>query len=82
MSSKRIVVTGLGAITPIGIGAETYWNALLAGTPGMGRITLFDPEAFDVKIAAEVKGFEAGDYMDRKEARKMDRFAQFGVAAA
>jgi 3-oxoacyl-[acyl-carrier-protein] synthase II len=82
MSSKRIVVTGLGAITPIGIGAETYWNALLAGTPGMGRITLFDPEAFDVKIAAEVKGFEAGDYMDRKDARKMDRFAQFGVAAA
>ena len=82
MSSKRIVVTGLGAITPIGIGAEHYWNALLAGTPGMGRITLFDPEAFDVKIAAEVKGFEAGDYMDRKDARKMDRFAQFGVAAA
>jgi beta-ketoacyl-acyl-carrier-protein synthase II len=80
--NKRIVVTGLGAVTPIGIGTEAYWQGLMAGTSGIGRITLFDPEAFDVKIAAEVKGFEAGDYMDRKDARRMDRFAQFGVAAS
>lgn len=80
--SKRIVITGLGAVTPLGIGAETYWEGLLSGTSGVGPITLFDPERFDVKIAAEVKGFEPGSFMEKGEARKMDRFAQFGVAAA
>lgn len=80
--NKRIVVTGIGAVTPIGIGTDAYWNALLAGTSGIGPITLFDPANFDVKIAAEVKGFEPGDHFDRKEARKMDRFTQFAVAAA
>jgi 3-oxoacyl-[acyl-carrier-protein] synthase II len=80
--SKRIVITGIGAVTPLGIGKEAYWNALLAGTSGIGNITLFDPTEFDVKIAAEVKNFDAGDYMDRKEVKRTDRFAQFGVAAS
>ena len=80
--SKRIVITGLGAVTPLGIGVETYWEGLLSGASGVGPITLFDPERFDVKIAAEVKGFEPGSFMEKGEARKMDRFAQFGVAAA
>ena len=80
--NKRIVVTGIGAVTPIGIGTDIYWDALIAGTSGIGPITLFDPTEFDVKIAAEVKGFEPGDHFDRKEARKMDRFTQFAVAAA
>jgi 3-oxoacyl-[acyl-carrier-protein] synthase II len=80
--NKRIVITGIGAVTPLGIGKETYWNSLLSGTSGIGNITLFDPTEFDVKIAAEVKGFDPGDFMDRKESRRMDRFAQFGVAAA
>ena len=55
MSKKRIVITGLGAVTPIGIGVESYWSALMAGTSGVERITHFDPAAFDVQIAAEVK---------------------------
>jgi 3-oxoacyl-[acyl-carrier-protein] synthase II len=80
--SKRIVITGLGAVTPLGIGKEVFWEGLLAGKSGVGRITLFDPERFDVKIAAEVKGFDPSAFMERGEARKMDRFAQFGVAAA
>ena len=81
-SKKRIVITGLGAVTPLGIGKQTYWEALISGKSGIGPITLFDPTGFDVKIAAEVKGFDPGVYMDSKEARRMDRFAQFGVAAA
>lgn len=80
--NKRIVITGIGAVTPIGTGKEAYWSALMSGTSGIGPITLFDPTEFDVKIAAEVKGFEATDYADRKETRRMDRFTQFAVAAA
>ncbi len=82
ISKKRIVITGLGAVTPLGIGKQSYWEGLISGKSGVGPITLFDPARFDVKIAAEVKGFDPGDYMDTKEARRMDRFAQFGVAAA
>lgn len=82
ISKKRIVITGLGVVTPLGIGKQSYWEGLISGKSGVGPITLFDPARFDVKIAAEVKGFDPGDYMDTKEARRMDRFAQFGVAAA
>jgi 3-oxoacyl-[acyl-carrier-protein] synthase II len=81
-SSKRIVITGLGTVTPIGIGAESYWSALLAGTSGIGPITLWDPTGFDVRIAGEVKGFDPSSYMDRREVRRSDRFTQLGVAAA
>jgi 3-oxoacyl-[acyl-carrier-protein] synthase II len=79
--NKRIVVTGIGAVTPIGIGKDAYWQALLGGKSGVGRITLFDPTDFDVQIAAEVQDFVPSEHVG-KEARRMDRFAQFGVAAA
>jgi 3-oxoacyl-[acyl-carrier-protein] synthase II len=82
MELKRVVVTGLGAITPVGKDVETTWNSLLNGVSGAGPITLFDTEKFKTKFACEVKGFEATDYFDRKEARKLDRYAQFGVIAA
>ena len=78
---KRVVITGLGAITPIGIGRDEYWNALISGKSGIGKITRFDTSEFTSKIGAEVKDFEASDYMDKKESRRMDRFSQFAVAA-
>jgi 3-oxoacyl-[acyl-carrier-protein] synthase II len=80
--SRRAVVTGLGAVTPIGNDAKTYWSNLLAGVPGGGPITTFDTTGFDVKIAAEVKGFDPTIAMDRKMARRMSRFIHFAVAAA
>jgi 3-oxoacyl-[acyl-carrier-protein] synthase II len=80
--ARRAVVTGWGAITPIGNDAETYWSNLLAGVPGGGPITTFDTTGHDVKIAAEVKGFDPLLTMDRKMARRMSRFIHFGIAAA
>jgi len=79
---KRVVVTGMGAITPIGNTLSAYWDGLLAGRNGIGPITLFDASRHDCRIAGEVKGFDPQDYMDRKEAKRMDRFAQFAVAAS
>lgn len=77
---KRVVITGLGAITPIGIGKENFWNSLLEGKSGIGYITKFDAENHDAKIAAEVKDFNPTDFLDKKEAKRMDRMAQFAVA--
>lgn len=77
----RVVVTGLGLITPVGNDPETAWQALLAGESGAGPITQFDAEAFDVRFACEVDAFEPEAYMDRKEARRTDRFSQFALAA-
>lgn len=74
-------VTGIGLVTPIGIGRKEFWGALLANESGVGPITLFDPEGFDVKIAAECTDFEPKDFMDRKTAQKVDRFAQFALAS-
>ena len=82
MEKRRVVVTGLGAVTPIGIGTEAFWNSLKAGQVGIDRITQFDTEKFKVKLAAEVKDFKAADFMDVKSARRMERFSQFAVAAA
>lgn len=79
---KRVVVTGLGAITPIGNTLSEYWEGLLSGRNGIGPITLFDASRHDCRMAGEVKGFDPHVYMDRKEAKRMDRFAQFGVAAS
>src|SRR5919206_5182390 len=79
---RRAVVTGWGAVTPIGNDAETYWSNLLAGVPGGGPITSFDTTGHDVRIAAEVKGFDPTVAMDRKMARRMSRFIHFAVAAA
>lgn len=79
---NRVVVTGVGAMTPLGIGAETSWRRLVAGRSGIGPITRFDACDLPVRIAAEVPDFVPGDHMDLKASRRMDRFAQFGVAAA
>ncbi|MEH2403761.1 beta-ketoacyl-ACP synthase II [Nostoc sp.] len=79
---KRVVVTGVGAITPIGNTATEYWNGLLSGRNGIDYITLFDASRHDCRIAGEVKNFDPHDYLERKEAKRMDRFAQFGVATA
>ncbi|HBL62517.1 MAG TPA: beta-ketoacyl-[acyl-carrier-protein] synthase II [Cyanobacteria bacterium UBA8803] len=82
LEKKRVVVTGLGAVTPIGNNLAEYWEGLLTGRNGIGPITLFDPSRHACRIAGEVKGFNPHDYMDRKEAKRMDRFAQFAVAAS
>jgi 3-oxoacyl-[acyl-carrier-protein] synthase II len=78
----RVVVTGLGLVTPVGTDVASTWAALLAGTPGAAPITKFDPARLSVRFACEVKGFDALQYMDRKEARRYDLFAQFALAAA
>ncbi len=79
---KRVVVTGMGAITPIGLNTEEYWESLKAGKIGFGEITQFDTTDFKVKVAASVKGFEGKNYMDVKSARRMELFCQYAVAAA
>jgi 3-oxoacyl-[acyl-carrier-protein] synthase II len=79
---RRVVVTGLGAITPIGLDVESYWNNLKQGVIGIGPITHFDTSEYIVKLAGEVKDFDPKNYMDRKNARKYDRFSQFAIAAA
>ncbi len=79
---KRVVVTGLGAISPIGNSIDEVWRNACEGNSGIGPITRFDTSDYQTKIAAEVKDFDPGDYMDRKEARKMDLFSQFGAAAS
>ena len=82
MKSRRVVVTGLGAITPLGNNVTDYWNNLIAGVSGAAPITRFDASKFKTRFACEVKGFNVEDYLDRKEARKMDPFSQFGVCSA
>jgi 3-oxoacyl-[acyl-carrier-protein] synthase II len=79
---KRVVVTGLGAITPIGNTLTEYWEGLMSGQNGIGPITLFDASRHDCRIAGEVKGFDPHAYLDRKDAKRMDRFAQFAVSAS
>lgn len=79
---KRVVVTGVGAITPIGNTPAQYWEGLLSGRNGIDYITSFDASRHDCRIAGEVKNFDPHDYLERKEAKRMDRFSQFGVTAA
>ena len=79
---KRVVVTGMGVISPIGTGLNKFWEALISGASGVDRITQFDASDYKVQIAGEVKDFNVGDYIDKKEARRMDRFVQFAVAAS
>jgi 3-oxoacyl-[acyl-carrier-protein] synthase II len=79
---RRVVVTGLGLITPLGTGVEKTWSALCAGRSGIARITKFDPADQDCQIAGEVKDFEPGDYMDKKDIKKMDAFIHFAVGAS
>ena len=79
---KRVVVTGLGAVTPVGLDAPSTWAAMLEGQSGVGKITLFDASEYPVQIAGEVKGFDATGRVEPKELRRMDRYAQLGVIAA
>jgi 3-oxoacyl-[acyl-carrier-protein] synthase II len=82
MVLKRVVVTGLGALTPIGNTIEEYWNGLINGVSGAAPITYFDASKFKTQFACELKGFNAEDYLDRKEARKMDRYTQYAMVAS
>ena len=82
MQFKRVVVTGIGAITPLGNNLEDYWNGLLNGVSGANLITQFDATKFKTRFACELKGFEVTDYLDRKEARKIDRFTQTALVAS
>jgi 3-oxoacyl-[acyl-carrier-protein] synthase II len=82
MLKRRVVVTGMGMVSPLGMGVEKTWNALIQGKSGVGRITRFDSTGFDTQIAAEVKDFAPENFMDKKEARRMDIFIQYAVAAA
>ena len=81
-SRRRVAITGMGLVTPVGLNVRESWEALLAGTPGGGLVTQFDPEGFTARIACEVKGFDPLDWMSRKEVRRYDRFLQFAIAAA
>ncbi len=81
MEGRRVVVTGMGLVSAVGNTVETSWQALLAGKSGIARITLFDPSAYVTQIAGEAKGFVPEEWVDKKDARRMDRFVQFGMAA-
>ena len=82
MTEARIVVTGIGVVSPIGLTADATWQSLVAGRSGVGRISAFDAEGFETTIAAEIPDFDPTNYMERKEARRADRFSQFALAAA
>ncbi len=82
MELKRVVITGIGALTPLGNNTKSYWDALVKGDSGSAPITLFDPKRFKTKFACEVKNFNSDDYFDRKSARKMDRFTHFALVVA
>ncbi|MEI7833663.1 MAG: beta-ketoacyl-ACP synthase II, partial [bacterium] len=81
MITPRVVITGVGAVTPLGIGIDATWQSILRGVSGAGPITSFDVSQYDARFACEVKGFEPTDYVDRKAAKHMDRFVQFSVVA-
>lgn len=82
MEDAAAYVTGIGIVSPIGVGRKSFWSSLLANESGMGPITLFDPEGFDVTIAAECDGFDPKEFMDRKVVPRLDRFAQMGLASS
>jgi len=82
MAKRRVVITGMGSISPLANSAYQTWQAMLAGKSGVAKITLFDTDPFTTKIAAEVKNFDPLEYFDRKEARKLDRYTQFALIAA
>lgn len=82
MDRRRVVVTGMGAITPIGLSIDEFWQGCIEGRSGIDRVSHFDPEGYGSRIAGEVKDFNPEDYMERVDARRMDRFVQFAVAAS
>ena len=79
---RRVVITGIGLVSSLGIGTHATWDGLLAGTSGVGRVTRFDVTAFAAQIAAEVRGFDPLDYVDKKDVKKMDVFIQYAIAAS
>lgn len=82
MEKRRVVITGLGAVTPCGLDVDTTWNNVINGVSGVNEVTRVDKEMFPAKVAAELKNFNPEDFMDKKEARRMDRFTQYALAAA
>lgn len=82
MTKRRVVVTGIGAISPVGNDAETGWKNIIEGKSGIGPLTRLNAEEFPVKVAAEIKEFDIETYINRKEARKMDRFTHYAIAAS
>ena len=82
MNPRRVVVTGLGALTPIGNTVSDYWDGLVNGRSGAAPITYFDASEFKTQFACELKNFDANDFFDRKEARKLDRFAQYAIVSS
>ena len=80
--SRRVVVTGMGVVTPLGSDVQEFWSALINGKSGVGPVTAFPTDGFATRIAAEVKEFPADDYLNKKEIRRMDRFVQFAAVAA
>lgn len=80
--NRRVVITGTGLLTPVGLDVQSSWDALLDGRSGAGPITLFDASEYPVRFACEVKGFDPAEYIDRKEVKRTDRFAQFAIAAS
>jgi 3-oxoacyl-[acyl-carrier-protein] synthase II len=79
---RRVVITGVGVVSPLGLDAPSTWSALVAGKSGIGPITKFDVSAFSCRIGGEVRGFDPEKYIDRKEVKKMDTFIQFAIAAS
>ena len=83
MNDRRVVITGIGVLSPLGNDLQSTWDGLKAGKSGIGPVTLTDPEPYPCKIAGEVKGFEAGPWFNNpKDARRCDRYAQFAIAAS
>lgn len=82
MTARRVVVTGIGVVSPVGIGADVSWDALVAGRSGIADITLFDTTDYPIHVAGEVTGFDATQYMDGKDVRRHDRNTHFAVAAS
>src|SRR5690606_6039953 len=81
-SKKRVVVTGMGAVTPIGLSIDEFWDSMMKGKSGCAPITKFDTSKVTTKFACELKGFDPTNFMDKKTARRLDHFAQYGLAAA
>src|SRR5690606_10350522 len=82
MKKRRVVVTGLGAVTPVGSRVEKAWNNIINGVSGIDTLTRLNPDEFPAKVAGELKDFQVEDFMDKRDARKMDRFTQYAVAAS
>ena len=82
MNKKRVVITGLGVVSPIGIGKAAFLESIKIGRSGVGKVSFFDVTSYPCHIDAEVKGFQADQYMDRKKVKRMDPFARFAMAAA